>query len=110
MSIIRNSAGRAPASAASGSKARVITAREHQKDRFKKAGRKIVANSEMNVKDLGSLVKLPEKVRDILDDSAERLSLSARAYHRVVKIARTIADLDNSTNVEAKSYSRGYPI
>ncbi len=55
----------------------------------------------MNVKDLGSMVKLSKEVRDLLDDSAERLALSARAYHRVIKIARTIADLENSTQVEA---------
>jgi len=55
----------------------------------------------MNVKDLGSMVKLEKEVRELLDDSAERLALSARAYHRVLKIARTIADLENSENVEA---------
>ena len=58
-------------------------------------------NSEMNVKDLSSMVKLSKEVRDILDDSAERLALSARAYHRVIKIARTIADLAGSDEVEA---------
>jgi len=82
-------------------KARVASAREIQKDRFKKLGRAISTNSEMNVKDLSSIVKLKKEVRDLLDDSAERLSLSARAYHRVIKIARTIADLENSENVEA---------
>ena len=56
----------------------------------------------MNVKDLGSIVKLKKEVRDILDDSAERLAFSARAYHRVIKIARTIADLENSEDVQAK--------
>ena len=55
----------------------------------------------MNVKDLSSMVKLSKEVREILDDSAERLALSARAYHRVIKIARTIADLANSPEVEA---------
>lgn len=55
----------------------------------------------MNVKDLSSMVKLSKEVRDILDDSAERLALSARAYHRVIKIARTIADLAGSDEVEA---------
>ena len=54
----------------------------------------------MNVKDLGSIVKLKKEVREMLDDSAERLGLSARAYHRVIKIARTIADLENSEDVE----------
>lgn len=82
-------------------KARVITARENQKNRFKKLGREISTNSEMNAKDLSTMVKLKAAVRDVLDDSAERLALSARAYHRVIKIARTIADLENSPEVEA---------
>jgi magnesium chelatase family protein len=82
-------------------KTRVITARENQKNRFKKFGRNIATNSEMNVKDLSNLVKLKKEVRDLLDDSAERLGLSARAYHRVIKIARTIADLESSSEVEA---------
>ena len=84
-----------------GIKERVTKAREIQKERFKKFGKKITANSEMNVKDLSTMVKLSNQVRNLLDDSAERLGLSARAYHRVMKIARTIADLENSENVEA---------
>src|SRR3989338_7453371 len=82
-------------------KERVVEARKIQEGRFKKFSRKISTNSEMNVKDLSTMVKLKKEVRDLLDDSAERLSLSARAYHRVIKIARTIADLENSENVEA---------
>ena len=54
----------------------------------------------MGVKDLGEMVQMSGKIRDLLDDSAERLGLSARAYHRVIKIARTIADLENSSEVE----------
>jgi magnesium chelatase family protein len=81
-------------------KERIIKAREIQKARFQKLKRNISTNSEMNVKDLGIMVNLGGKVRDMLDDSAERLGLSARAYHRVIKIARTIADLENSENVE----------
>lgn len=81
-------------------KKRITKARELQKERFNKFGKKISTNSEMNVKDLGEMVNLKGKVRDMLDDSAERLGLSARAYHRVIKIARTIADLENSPTVE----------
>jgi len=55
----------------------------------------------MNVKELGVFVPLSPEVKELLNDSAERLALSARAYHRVIKIARTIADLENSENVEA---------
>ncbi len=80
-------------------KERVTKARKIQKNRFQKFGKNITTNSEMNVKDLSSMVKLDGKVRDLLDDSAEQLGLSARAYHRVIKIARTIADLENSPEV-----------
>ena len=80
-------------------KKRVEQARAKQKDRFSKLGKKISTNSEMSVKDLSSLIKLGDEVRQVLDDSAERLALSARAYHRVIKIARTIADLDKSEDI-----------
>ena len=81
-------------------KKRVNKAREIQKDRFQKFNRNISTNSEMNVKDLSNIIKIDENVRKILDDSAERLALSARAYHRVIKIARTIADLENSEDIK----------
>ncbi|HEV7702509.1 MAG TPA: YifB family Mg chelatase-like AAA ATPase [Candidatus Paceibacterota bacterium] len=83
-------------------KKRVLKAREIQKSRFGKLGRGIRTNSEMNVKDLSNIVKLKKEVRDMLDDSAEKLALSARAYHRVIKIARTIADLDGSADIESR--------
>jgi magnesium chelatase family protein len=82
-------------------RSRVLKARARQHDRFKNLDHKINTNSEMNVKDLSLLVKLEDSVRKLLDDSAERLALSARAYHRVIKIARTIADLENSEYVKA---------
>ncbi len=81
-------------------RARVEKAREKQKERFKNAGRNIRANSDMSAKDLSVLIKLAPEVREVLDNSAERLALSARAYHRVIKLARTIADLENSEDVK----------
>ncbi|MFA6585924.1 MAG: YifB family Mg chelatase-like AAA ATPase [Candidatus Paceibacterota bacterium] len=82
-------------------KNRVTKAREVQRKRFEIAERNIKTNSEMNVKDLSNLVKLDDEVRKLLDNSAERLALSARAYHRVIKIARTIADLENSEEINS---------
>ncbi|MFZ2150025.1 MAG: YifB family Mg chelatase-like AAA ATPase [Minisyncoccia bacterium] len=82
-------------------KERIDKARQVQSERFKRFGKKITTNSEMSVKDLENMVKLDSKVRDLLDQSAESLSLSARAYHRVIKIARTIADLEGAENVGA---------
>jgi magnesium chelatase family protein len=82
-------------------KDRVKRARLIQEKRFSNYKRKIKTNSEMNVKDLGILAPLTSEVKELLNDSDERLALSARAYHRVIKIARTIADLENSENIEA---------
>ena len=82
-------------------KERVVKAQRVQKDRFEKFGKNIKMNSEMGVKDLSVMVKLTKEVRELLDDSAESLALSARAYHRVIKIARTIADLENSPEVKS---------
>lgn len=82
-------------------KERVIKARKKQKERFEKFDREINTNSEMNVKDLSIMIKLADEVREVLDRSAESLSLSARAYHRIIKIARTIADLENSEEINS---------
>ena len=85
-------------------KNRVKLARAIQDKRFrnnlKDGKRKIKTNSDMNVKELGIFAPLTPDVKKLLNDSAERLALSARAYHRVIKIARTIADLDNSENIK----------
>lgn len=80
---------------------RVYKARDKQRERFERNGLAIKNNSEMNVKDLSKLIKLSDEVRKILDDSAERLALSARAYHRVIKIARTIADLEGAGDINS---------
>jgi len=82
-------------------KDRVLNARKIQKERFEKLDRKINLNSEMNVKDLSTFIKLEDEVRNLLDESATSLALSARAYHRVIKIARTIADLENSEKINS---------
>jgi magnesium chelatase family protein len=81
-------------------KERIIKAREKQKERFSSLGKNIKTNSEMSAKDINNIVKLTDEVRDILDNSASRLMLSARAYHRVLKLARTIADLEDASDVE----------
>lgn len=81
-------------------KKRVLSAREKQKSRFDHFNRDISLNSEMSVRDLSKIIKLEKNVRELLDNTAKKLGLSARAYHRVIKIARTIADLDNKEEIE----------
>lgn len=80
-------------------KSRVKNARAIQNKRFKNSARKIQTNSEMNVKDLAIYAELSSETKKLLNDSAERLQLSARAYHRTIKLARTIADLDGSESI-----------
>jgi magnesium chelatase family protein len=80
-------------------KNRVKIARDIQAKRFKNAARKINSNSEMNVKELNIYAPLAPETKQLLNQSAEKLQLSARAYHRVIKLARTIADLEGSNNI-----------
>ena len=75
-------------------------ARARQLGRFKEAGRGITQNSEMNVRDLAKLVELSPEIHALLEKAARQLSLSPRAYHRIIKISRTIADLDEQDNIE----------
>ncbi len=81
-------------------KNRVKKVREIQNIRFKNATRKINTNSEINVKELNIYAKLTPEIKQLLNQSAERLGLSARAYHRTIKLARTIADLEDKENIE----------
>ena len=78
---------------------RVILARERQHQRFKNIGG-IITNSEMQNQYLKEFCPLGEKELDLLRRAVNQLQLSARAYHRIIKIARTIADLAGSENIE----------
>jgi magnesium chelatase family protein len=79
-------------------KARVEAARELQRERY--ATREHIAcNAEISGRSL--LRYLAPDARELLDAAAESLALSARAYHRVVKVARTIADLAYEKHITA---------
>lgn len=75
-------------------KKRVDTAREIQLKRFANTG--IYSNAKMNDQQLKEYCKLDEYSDIILRSAFEKLKLSARAYNRILKVARTIADLDGS--------------
>jgi magnesium chelatase family protein len=79
----------------------VMKAREVQKERFIKAKRKIKTNSEMEAKDINKIASLEDSAKEILNTSAKKLDLSARAYHRIIKLGRTIADLDGSETINS---------
>lgn len=81
-------------------KKEVIGARVIQTGRFRKDGRNIFTNSEMNVRDIDIYAPLSLDIKTVLVQAARRLHLSARAYHRVIKIGRTIADLEASKDIQ----------
>jgi magnesium chelatase family protein len=78
---------------------RVINARQIQQQRFKEDA-KVHANAQMSSKQLQIYCQLPAEGRQLLKNAMERLSLSARAYDRILKVARTIADLSASENIQ----------
>jgi len=57
-------------------------------------------NAELTVEEIETFCNLQEKERELLKKAMDRLKLSARAYHRILKLARTIADIEDSQNIE----------
>lgn len=77
---------------------RVNKARKIQFDRYK--DNNIFSNAELTPKLIEKYCKLDDESKDILEKAFNRLNLSARAYGRILKVARTIADLEGNTNIE----------
>ena len=76
---------------------RVLAARKMQSDRF--AGTKLRFNTDMGVADVEKYCRLEEKERNYMERMFSVMRLSARGYHRILKVARTIADLEGSTGI-----------
>ena len=81
-------------------KKRVDKARKIQLERYKKDG--IFSNSELTPSLSNIYCKLDLESKEIVQNAFDKLGLSARAYGRILKVARTIADLDGKENIEAK--------
>lgn len=80
-------------------KIRVERARQRQYERFKNiAG--LFANSDMRVGDIQRFCILSNEARQLLEITVRRMQLSARAYHRMLKLSRTIADLADSDIIQ----------
>lgn len=75
---------------------RVAKARAKQKQRFTNK----YYNSEMNAVDIEKHIRLNDEVRTLLARSSEKMGLSGRAFHRIIKVARTIADLADTDDIE----------
>lgn len=95
---------------------RVCSAREIQRKRFAKLGRpELLTNSQIKGDLLDEAIDIEDDARKILINFADQFKLSARGYHRTLRLARTIADLQNEKKVlrmhiaEALSYRRIMP-
>jgi len=93
----------APGETSADIKSRVNAAREIQKARFKRS--KIHSNSQMSPSMVRKYSKPDDKGASLLQAAIDRLGLSARAYDRILKVSRTVADLDGSENVLARHIS-----
>ena len=82
---------------------RVQSARNRQVERFKKS--QIFSNGQMATQHIRKFCKLPSDAQGILDMAMERLGLSARAYTRILKVSRTIADLEDSDEIQSRHVS-----
>lgn len=89
----------APAESSADIRKRVIKAREIQTERFRSV-KGVHCNAQMTSALLREYAQPDEKGLARLRDAMERLNMSARAYDRILKVARTIADLDGSTDVK----------
>ncbi|MEA1937109.1 MAG: YifB family Mg chelatase-like AAA ATPase [Patescibacteria group bacterium] len=78
-------------------RARVEKAREIQQERFK--DKKIISNSEMSSQDVKDFCKIEEETLNILKTAISQFNLSARSYYKILKLARTIADLEEQEKI-----------
>lgn len=95
--------------------ARVVVARARQRERFQKAGVDLHINGEADGQILDAIVNMDTDAKALLAQAAAQTRMSARGYHRIQRVARTIADLDHCLHVskvhiaEALSYRRRPP-
>lgn len=82
---------------------RVAIARRIQLERYE--GQNIYFNSNLTPRSIKKYCKLDAKEQALLEEAFIKMNLSARAYHRILKVARTIADLDQSERITTKHIS-----
>jgi magnesium chelatase family protein len=86
-------------------RARVLAARERQRRRFRRGGERVWANAQMTPSMVRAHCRVDADSAKRLEDSVARLGLSARAYHRILKVARTLADLGASDRIRPQDIS-----
>lgn len=77
---------------------RVQKARNYQQSRYR--GKKITSNAELPAKDVKKVCQIDEETTALLHQAISTMNLSGRGFHRILKVARTIADLDGCSNIQ----------
>lgn len=77
-------------------RARVLAARDRQRERFSKANEKIFANAQMSTRQIRAYCELGPDSERLLERAMQQQGLTARAHDRILKVARTIADLEGA--------------
>ena len=80
----------------------VVTARKLAQARQSQNQELPSTNSNLSARNIEESIHLKDEVKDILKNSSAKLNLSPRSYHRLLKVARTIADLDDSEHIETQ--------
>lgn len=82
-------------------RARVQAARDIQRERFSNNSSDVICNDDMRVGELRQFCKLQEEGQSLMRAAMSQLNLSARAYHRILKLARTITDLASTEETQS---------
>ncbi|HXE04901.1 MAG TPA: YifB family Mg chelatase-like AAA ATPase [Bryobacteraceae bacterium] len=77
-------------------RSRVMAARDRQRDRFEKHGEKIFANAQMTTRQIRAYCELGPDAERLLERAMQQQGLTARAHDRILKVARTVADLEGA--------------
>ena len=80
---------------------RVQAARDIQRQRFLNTNSDIICNADMHLAEIRKFCKLQDEGQSLMRSAMNQLNLSARAYHRILKLARTIADLAGSEDIQS---------
>lgn len=91
---------KAPTESSAEIKLRINKARNVQKDRFKNHKKKVFCNAHMGHKDIKKYCEIDEASLNLLKEAIQKMGFSARAYDRILKVSRTIADLDGIENIQ----------
>jgi magnesium chelatase family protein len=81
---------------------RVIRARQKQITRFASSREKLYCNAQMHSRHIRTFCELSADCERLLERAMTQQGLSARAHDRILKVARTVADLEDSANLEPK--------